>query len=75
MSEQSELVEVQDRRYGSRKFLVSAYTIVFASVVTLALGWQWHDNADQVMGLLWWWTAVSGGVLTMYGAQNIMAKR
>ena len=72
-------------RYRSRKFLGAVFVEAFASMVVVVLGAVkviaftfGLVSTVPLMPVLWWWAAVSSGVLSLYGtteALNSIAKR
>jgi hypothetical protein len=70
---------LQDERYRSRRFLFAAFVEGFASLITLAVVAA-HvivfvagltATPPPLMPVLWWWASVSGGVLSIYGMNQV----
>jgi len=68
-----------DARYRSRKFLLAAFVELFASVIVVAIGVAngfalvvAGMTAPPIMPALWWWSSVSAGVLSLYGATDVL---
>ena len=70
---------LSDEKFRSRRFLFAAFVEGFASVVTIAIVAA-HvivfvtglaATVPPLMPVLWWWSSVSAGVLSIYGLNKI----
>jgi len=63
--------EPDDTRYRSRKWRMACWVEGFATAVAVAVVAKTLLSTGDPMPVLWWWSSVSGGVLTLYGAANV----
>ena len=66
---------MDDNRYRSRKFIIAALTMAASTLVMFASVWGVYPDVVMVMPVLTWWAGVAGGVITLYGATNIIDKK
>lgn len=65
----------EDRRYGSRKFIMAAFVEGAATIVMFFFAWKLQASSTELLPFLTWWASVSGVVLTLYGASSITDKK
>lgn len=67
-----------DERDRSRKFRLAREVLRYASAVAVILAGVAVVRLDAtawppfVVNVLYWWAAVAGGVLTLYGGANVL---
>ena len=70
---------LSDEKFRSRRFLGAVFVEGFASLVVVALGvskilamiFGW-TSLVPLMPVLWWWSATSSGVLSIYGGGKLI---
>ncbi len=65
---------IDDMKFRSRRFLLSAFSEAYASVVALFLVIMNVINTGDPMPALWWWASVTSAVLALYGATVAIGK-
>lgn len=69
------MAEVTNGKYRSRKFILAAFTELAATLVLFAACWGAYPDIVDINDIFSSWWLVSGTVLGLYGAGNIIDKR
>lgn len=64
-----------DPKFRSRKFILASFVQLAATLVLFAAVWGAYPNVKKVDAVFDSWWLVSGTVLGLYGAGNILDKR
>ena len=69
------MAEATNGKYRSRKFILAYFVELAATLVLFAACWGVYPNIIEVDKIFDSWWLVSGTVLGLYGAGNIIDKR